>query len=126
MIGKAFDRAVKIKHAGAHAPLNVGLIGTGCIGDIYLKTRDSFSELNVKVCGSLDFEENSRKAERFGIGDRAGPDEIIADDSIDCILNLTVPTVHAEVSLAALAAGKHDSRLPFARVVTEQASRMTG
>ncbi|WP_194843219.1 Gfo/Idh/MocA family protein, partial [Paenibacillus polymyxa] len=34
-------------------------------------------------------------------------DEILADPQIELIINLTIPAVHAEVCLRALAAGKH-------------------
>jgi predicted dehydrogenase len=88
-------------------PLNVGLIGTGRISDIYLETCTAFSAVNISACGSLDPEESRRKAAHYGIAKVASPQDIIADDTIDCILNLTIPAVHAEVSLAALAAGKH-------------------
>ena len=88
-------------------PFSVGLIGTGRISDIYLQNLSSFSEVNVKVCGSLNLDESAEKASRYNIPTVATPDEIIADDKIDCILNLTIPAAHAEVSLAALNAGKH-------------------
>ena len=35
------------------------------------------------------------------------PGELIADEEVEVVLNLTVPVAHAEVSLAALRAGKH-------------------
>ena len=34
-------------------------------------------------------------------------EELLADDGIDIVVNLTLPSVHAEVDLAILAAGKH-------------------
>ena len=34
-------------------------------------------------------------------------DELLADDQVDVVLNLTVPAAHAEVALRAIAAGKH-------------------
>ena len=104
----------------AKQALNVGLIGTSRISDIYLKTFSSFSELNIKVCGSLDLHQSSEKASRYGISEIASPDEIIADESIDCILNLMLPAVHAEVGLAALAAVQHVySEKPFATCSAE-------
>ena len=100
--------------------LNVGLIGTGRISDIYLQTCSSFSEISIVACGSLDLEESRRKAVRYDIPKVASSEDIIADDSIDCILNLTIPTVHAEVSMAALAAGKHVySEKPFATTLQD-------
>ena len=92
----------------------VGLIGCGRISDIYLKTCGKFDELDVVACASLDIGESRAKAAQYGIAKACSPDEILADPQIDCILNLTIPAAHAEISLAALDAGKHVySEKPF-------------
>ena len=92
----------------------VGLIGTGRISDVYLKNCAAFGGLEIVACGSLNMEESRAKAAEFGVPRVAEPDEIIADPEIDAILNLTIPAAHAEVSLAALEAGKHVySEKPF-------------
>ena len=84
----------------------VGLIGTGVISDIYLKTCQKFDVLDVVACGSLDLEESRRKAEEYDIPSVCSPDEIIHHPDIECVLNLTIPAAHAEISLAALEAGQ--------------------
>ena len=92
----------------------VGLIGTGRISDIYLKNCAGFDGLDIVACGSLNMDESRAKAQAYGIPTAAPPDAIIADPSIDIILNLTIPAAHADVSLAALNAGKHVySEKPF-------------
>ena len=92
----------------------VGLIGCGVISDIYLKTCQKFEILDITACASLDFEESRRKAEKYNIPRVCTPDEVICDPDIDCVLNLTIPAAHAEISLAALEAGKHVySEKPF-------------
>ncbi|MEK9558450.1 MAG: Gfo/Idh/MocA family oxidoreductase, partial [Alphaproteobacteria bacterium] len=99
---------IQASQNAAPAPLlTVGLIGTGRISDIYLQTCACFPEISIAACGSLDPEESRLKAAQYDIPKVASPADIIADDSIDCILNLTIPAVHAQVSMAALAAGKH-------------------
>lgn len=100
--------------------LRVGLIGCGVISDIYLKTSLKFDILDIVACASLDFEESRRKAEKYNIPSVCSPDKIIHDPDIDCVLNLTIPAVHAEISLAALEAGKHVySEKPFATSVED-------
>jgi len=92
----------------------VGLIGCGVISDIYLKTCQKFNIIDVVACGSLDLDESRSKAEAYQIPKACSPDEIINDPEIDCVLNLTIPAVHAQISLAALEAGKHVySEKPF-------------
>ena len=85
----------------------VGLIGTGRISDIYLKTLKQYEGIDVTACGSLNLDESRAKAAEYDIQNVATPDDIIADPNLDAILNLTIPAAHAEVSLAALNAGKH-------------------
>ncbi len=95
-------------------PFRVGLIGTGRIGDIYLRNCAALDRLDIVSCGSLNMDESRAKAAQFGVPQCSCPDEIIADPDIDAILNLTVPAAHAEVSLAAINAGKHVySEKPF-------------
>lgn len=92
----------------------VGLIGCGRISDIYLKTLAKFHEIDVIACASLDIEESRAKAAQHGIPQACLPQDIFANSEIDCVLNLTVPAAHADVSLRALKAGKHVySEKPF-------------
>ncbi|WP_371169359.1 Gfo/Idh/MocA family protein [Aliiroseovarius sp. 2305UL8-7] len=85
----------------------VGLIGTGRISDIYLKTLTKSKTVEVAVCGSLDLRESWAKAAKYGVPHVASPDEILDDPTVDAILNLTIPAAHAQISLAALERGKH-------------------
>ena len=93
----------------------VGLIGTGRISDIYLQNCSKFDGISVDVCGSLNLQESEEKAQKFGVPRVAHPDAIISDPGLDCILNLTIPAAHADISLRSLNAGKHVySEKPFA------------
>ena len=90
------------------------MIGCGRISDIYCKTLSRFREVEIVACASLDAEESRAKAAQYGIARSCAPNEILADSSIDCVLNLTVPAAHAEISRRALNAGKHVySEKPF-------------
>ena len=98
----------------------VGLIGCGRISDIYLKTLSKFDWIEVVACASLDADESRAKAAQYGIARSCSPDDIFADPSIDCVLNLTIPSAHAAVSRQALLAGKHVySEKPFVTDLAE-------
>ena len=115
-----YTQMLSSQSSSRYMPLSVGLIGTGRISDIYLQTCMSFSEINITACGSLNLKESKWKAEQYNIPKVASPEDIISDSTIDCILNLTIPTAHAEISLAALAAGKHVySEKPFATTLQD-------
>ncbi|MBC7003107.1 Gfo/Idh/MocA family oxidoreductase [Photobacterium sp. BZF1] len=95
-------------------PLRIGLIGCGVISDIYLKTCQKFDIVDIVACASLDLSESKAKAEKYNIAKFCTPDEVINDPSIDAVLNLTIPAVHGDISLAAVKAGKHVySEKPF-------------
>ena len=74
----------------------------------------SFEAIDIVACASLDIAESQAKADQYGIARACVPEDIYADKDIDCVLNLTIPAAHAEVSFAALNAGKHVySEKPF-------------
>ncbi len=101
-------------------PLRVGLIGCGRISDIYIQNCQSFAEIDLVACASLDLAESQAKAATYGIPKATLPQDIISDPSIDAVLNLTIPAAHAEVSLASLDAGKHVySEKPFATTLAD-------
>lgn len=85
----------------------VGLVGCGRISDIYLQTLRRLPGIDVVACASLDLEESKAKAAQFGVPRACTVPELLADPSVDGVLNLTIPAAHAEISLAALNAGKH-------------------
>ncbi|MCY4100257.1 MAG: gfo/Idh/MocA family oxidoreductase, partial [Rhodobacteraceae bacterium] len=70
----------------------VGLIGCGRISDIYLQTLAGVPGLEVVSCSSLDIDESRAKAAQHGIPRACQVNEVIEDKTIDCILNLTIPT----------------------------------
>ena len=101
--------------------LRVGLIGCGNISDIYLTNAARFRDFAVTACADLDAQAAARQAERYGIAARSVKD-LLASDDVDIVLNLTIPQAHAEVSLAALEAGKHVyTEKPLATTVADGA-----
>ena len=88
-------------------PFRIGLIGCGRISDIYLETLARLPLVEVVACASLDLSESQAKAGQHGIPNVATPEELLNDPGIEAVLNLTIPAAHAEISLAALEAGKH-------------------
>jgi len=83
----------------------IAIVGCGNISDNYLKNCLAFG-LDVVACTDMDMSRAEAKAQQFGVAARPLT-EVLADLSIELIVNLTPPSVHAEVSCAALNAGKH-------------------
>jgi predicted dehydrogenase len=86
---------------------NIGIIGCGNISGIYFQAGKTFENLNIAACADLVLEKAQQKAQEFGVPKACTVAEILADPSIEIIVNLTVPKAHAEVDLLALKAGKH-------------------
>ena len=66
----------------------------------------TFEDIEIVACSDLVPERAAAQAEAFGVTKACSPEELLADEEVEVVLNLTVPVAHAEVSLAALEAGK--------------------
>ena len=87
--------------------LRVGIIGCGNIFPAYVKGSRAFKILEVAACADLLVERAEARAKEFGIPKWSSVEDLLADPEVDIVVNLTVPVAHAEVSLAAIAGGKH-------------------
>jgi predicted dehydrogenase len=87
------------------ATTKIAIVGCGNISDTYLTNCLAFG-LDVVACTDMDMSRAEAKAAQFGIVARTITD-VLSDSSIELIVNLTPPLTHAEVSCAALEAGKH-------------------
>jgi predicted dehydrogenase len=86
--------------------IGIGIVGCGNISQAYFSGAKLFEVLKVVSCADLNpavaeakAQENDCKAQTV--------DELLANPDVQLVINLTIPSVHAEISLAALAAGKH-------------------
>jgi predicted dehydrogenase len=87
--------------------VKVGVIGCGKISGIYLENGAIFDDIEIVACSDLVLERAEAQAKAYGVPKACGPEELLADEEVEIVLNLTVPVVHAEVSMRALEAGKH-------------------
>ncbi len=87
--------------------VRVGIIGCGNIFPAYVKGCRAFKILEVAACADVLPERAAERAREFSIPKALTVPDLLSDPEIDVVINLTIPIAHAEVSLAALAAGKH-------------------
>jgi predicted dehydrogenase len=105
-------------------PVGVGVVGCGMVSKPYFKNLTASPDVAVVACADQDNERARVRAQEFGVPRACSTDELLADPEVELVVNLTVPTAHAEISLAALAAGKHVySEKPLA-TTREAASRI--
>src|SRR5689334_14365419 len=95
--------------------VKVGVVGCGAISGAYFKMAKNFPILEVVACADMNPEAAKTKAEEFQVPRVLSVDELLKDDSIELVLNLTVPKAHAPIALKAIEAGKHTyCEKPFA------------
>jgi predicted dehydrogenase len=87
--------------------MRVGVVGCGKISEVYLKNLTSSSDVEVIACSDVLLERAQEKAAAFGVPRACSNTELLADPDVELVVNLTVPTAHAEVTLAAIDASKH-------------------
>jgi predicted dehydrogenase len=87
--------------------VRVGVIGTGAISGAYLGMAKNFPLVEIAACADMDIEAAKKKAEDFQIPKVCTVDQLLADDSIEIVLNLTIPKAHVPIGLRAIEAGKH-------------------
>ena len=88
-------------------PVRIGIIGCGAISGAYLGMAKNFPIMRMAACADLDMDRARAQAEQFGVPKVLTVDELLRNDSIELVLNLTVPKAHAAVALRAIEAGKH-------------------
>ena len=86
--------------------MKTGLIGCGNISGAYLSNGSRFKQMKIVACADMVPEVAKAKAEEFGLK-AMSVDELLADPSIDTVLNLTTPASHSEINTRALEAGKN-------------------
>lgn len=91
-----------------HPPnaVRVGVIGCGNISTVYFAAGKRFDDFEIVCCADLLKDRARASAAKHAVPRYSGVEQLLADPEVDVVLNLTVPKAHAEISLAALAAGK--------------------
>jgi predicted dehydrogenase len=102
-------------------PIKVGVIGTGSISAFHLSSYAANSEVELYAVCDLNRERAEQAADKFGAA-KVYTDyrELLADAEVDAVSICTWNNTHAEISIAALEAGKHVLvEKPLSRTVAE-------
>jgi predicted dehydrogenase len=86
-------------------PVQVGLVGCGNISGIYLKNAARFPAFDVVACADAVPERAQARGAEYGVP-AVNVESLLADPTIEAVLNLTTPDAHAPIAQAALQAGK--------------------
>ena len=99
----------------------IGILGCGVISNTYISDIGHFyRDLTIAACADVIPEAAIAQAEKFGIEKACSPEELLADDSLDIIVNLTPPAFHTALNRQIIDAGKHlFCEKPFAPTLRE-------
>jgi predicted dehydrogenase len=88
-------------------PLGIGIVGTGNIAGGYADDALTHPEIRLVAAADLDPGRAAAFAAAHGCRAHASLDDLLADDDIDIVVNLTVHHAHYEITKRALEAGRH-------------------
>lgn len=91
----------------AAAPMQVGIIGTGKISGIYLENAKHFDAFEIAAVADVRIDGAKACAAENGVPKAYRVEELLADQEIDLVINLTPHRAHGPVGLDVLTAGKH-------------------
>jgi len=100
----------------------IAFVGVGNISGIYLKNLTTTFKNEVEIAGVCDLiPERAQKAhDEYGVHIYPTYEDILADDSVEIILNITRPNEHYDITMAGLRAGKHVySEKPLATTIEQ-------
>ena len=94
----------------------IGILGSGVISRTYLADIKAFyKNLEVIACADINVELSQKLASEFGIRKAYTTEELLNDDEVEIVINLTPPQFHVELGKRIITAGKHlFSEKPFA------------
>ena len=88
-------------------PINVACLGMGWWSDVLADAMLRSGKLRIRACYSRSEEKRAAFAAKYGCHAASSYASILADKTIDAIINTTPNNVHLETTLRAAAAGKH-------------------
>lgn len=88
-------------------PVRIGVVGCGVISGIYFQNLTKFKAVEVVACADLNPAASQAVVDKYPSIKAVSTEELLADPTIEIVLNLTQPQFHFEVMKAGIAAGKH-------------------
>ena len=87
--------------------VGIGFVGCGHAGDTYITSLKKYPHFRLVAVTDRDQARLAQFAAYYSVKTYPTVEELLADPSIEIIVNLTNPSSHFEVSKACLEAGKH-------------------
>lgn len=89
-------------------PLRVAVVGTGAISQImHVPILVEHPDVEVAVVSDVDAHKARTVAERFGVPEAVGTDDVLVREDLDAVILCTPNHLHEAQAITALQAGKH-------------------
>jgi hypothetical protein len=99
--------------------MKLGIIGCGDISPLYIRSARVFESLDIVACADLEPMRAEARAAEFGL-QALGVEALLADPSIELVINLTVPQAHAAVALLVNAYRTYEGQDPAEQGIRRQ------
>ena len=86
--------------------MNIGIVGCGNISETYFECQKIFNNFKIVACADINNEAASNAASKYNVK-ALSVEEILENNEIDLIINLTIPAAHKEIITKSLQNGKH-------------------
>jgi predicted dehydrogenase len=86
--------------------VKLGVIGCEYASEIYLRNIRLLAGIEVAAVSDIDTQRAHARADAYNIPKVLSVPELLSEQGIEIVINLTIPKSHAEVALAVLEAGK--------------------
>jgi len=86
--------------------MNIGIIGCGNISDTYFNSQSIFKNIKIIACADIIQDLSDKKASEYNVKSFT-VDDLLKNEDIDIVLNLTIPSAHKEIIIKSLENGKH-------------------
>ena len=100
--------------------MKLAIVGCGYVAEFYCKTLGNYPEL--KLVGAYDRSQRNLRSlcDLWSVRNYDSLEQLLAEPSIEMVLNLTNPSSHYEITKRCLDAGKHVySEKPLAMAMPE-------
>lgn len=87
--------------------LGVAIIGCGNIAEPYARDIAAYPQVKLVGVADLEFQRAQDLAAKYGCRAYSSNEELLADDAVELVVNLTIHHAHTEVVTQCLRAGKH-------------------
>ena len=76
--------------------MNIGIVGCGNISETYFECQKIYNNFKIIACADIYKEAASNAASKYNVK-ALSVEEILENNEIDLIINLTIPAAHKEI-----------------------------